>query len=235
MGQPAAKQGDKVQSVDIHIIMVPSPGGPVPTPIPHQFNGTITSGTSANVMIEGMPAATTDSMATNLPPHIPMGPGPFMNPPSNQGTVMMGSMSVMINNKPAARMGDMVRTCNDPVDLPTGTIVCSSRVMIGGPAGPGSPQAQGGAQVVDQNFENEKESTTAQTDSKKTEKGKGSLNVQALDVEGNPVADCDYEIVLPSGERKKGKTNSDGMIDEQGIDPGNCEVHFYPDEASESA
>ena len=124
--------GDKVQAVDIHIIMVPSPGGPVPTPLPHPFSGTITSGTSTNVMIEGMPAATVNSMATNLPPHIPMGPGPFMKPPSNQGTVMMGSATVMINSNPAARMGDMVRTCNDPVDLPVGTIVCSSRVMIGG-------------------------------------------------------------------------------------------------------
>lgn len=224
-----------VQSVDIHIIMVPTPGGPVPTPLPNPFVGTITSGTSPNVKIEGMAAATVNSMATNNPPHIPAG-GSFMNPPSNQGTVMMGSMSVMINGNPAARMGDMVKTCNDPVDLPTGTIICSSRVMIGGPAGPGSPPAGGGAQIVDQKFEPEKETAASQQQSKqKKAQGKGSLTVQALDVEGNPVPDCEYEIVFPNGERKKGRTNSDGIIDEQGIDPGKCEVHFYPEEPSESA
>ena len=29
MGLPAAKQGDKVLATDIHIQMIPSPGGPV--------------------------------------------------------------------------------------------------------------------------------------------------------------------------------------------------------------
>jgi len=29
MAMPAAKQGDKVTATDIHIIMNPSPGGPV--------------------------------------------------------------------------------------------------------------------------------------------------------------------------------------------------------------
>ena len=37
---PAAKQGDRVQAMDTHIVMVPSPGGPVPTPTPgHPFSG----------------------------------------------------------------------------------------------------------------------------------------------------------------------------------------------------
>ena len=35
MGQPAAKQGDHITAIDTHIIMIPSPGGPVPTPLPH--------------------------------------------------------------------------------------------------------------------------------------------------------------------------------------------------------
>ena len=70
MGQPAAKQGDKITAVDIHIIMIPSPGGPVPTPLPHPFNGVIDNGLSPNVKIEGRPAATVNSTATNIPPHI---------------------------------------------------------------------------------------------------------------------------------------------------------------------
>jgi uncharacterized Zn-binding protein involved in type VI secretion len=131
VGQPAAKMGDQVVATDIHIIMVPSPGGPVPTPLPHPFVGVLNGGLSSNVMIMGQPAATQSSTATAIPPHIPLGGGPFQTPPKNQGTVMMGSPTVMINGKPAARVGDTVLTCNDPTDLPVGKIVGASTVMIG--------------------------------------------------------------------------------------------------------
>lgn len=130
MGQPAAKQGDQVTATDIHIIMIPSPGGPVPTPLPHPFMGILQMGLSTNVMIMGRPAATVDSIAINTPPHIPQG-GPFQKPPSNQGKVMLGSPTVKINGKMAARNGDMVQTCNDPTDLPVGTIIAVGTVMIG--------------------------------------------------------------------------------------------------------
>ena len=76
MGQPAAKQGDQITAVDTHIVMIPSPGGPVPTPLPHPFNGIINGSLSTDVRIMGMPAATVNSTATNTPPHIPQG-GPF--------------------------------------------------------------------------------------------------------------------------------------------------------------
>jgi uncharacterized Zn-binding protein involved in type VI secretion len=125
-----AKMGDKVIGTDIHIIMVPSPGGPVPTPTPNPCNGTITGGCSTNVMIGGQPAAVVGSTATNAPPHIPAG-GPFQIPPTNQGTVMMGSPTVLINNKPAARAGDQVMTCNDPAPAPTSVIQAVGTVMIG--------------------------------------------------------------------------------------------------------
>lgn len=131
MGQPAAKQGDTITAVDIHIIMIPSPGGPVPTPLPHPFNGMISGNLSANVKIGGMPAATLGSTADNLPPHIPQG-GPFQRPPMNKATIIKGSATVMINKKPAARAGDTAMTCNDPADLPVGTVIAVSTVMIGG-------------------------------------------------------------------------------------------------------
>ena len=130
MGQPAAKQGDQVMATDIHIIMIPSPGGPVPTPLPHPFMGILQMGLSTNVMIMSRPAATVDSIAINTPPHIPQG-GPFQKPPSNQGKVMLGSLTVKINGKMAARNGDMVQTCNDPTDLPVGTVIAIGTVMIG--------------------------------------------------------------------------------------------------------
>ncbi|KCZ70548.1 hypothetical protein ANME2D_02568 [Candidatus Methanoperedens nitroreducens] len=131
MGQPAAKQGDQVMATDTHIIMIPSPSGAVPTPLPHPFVGILDGDLSSDVNIMGMPAATVDSTASNLPPHIPQG-GPFQNPPSNKATVKLGSTTVKINGKMAARNGDMAMTCNDPSDLPAGKVIAVGTVLIGG-------------------------------------------------------------------------------------------------------
>ena len=116
-------------ATDIHIIMIPTPGGPVPTPLPHPFVGMLTGGLSSNVMIMGLPAAMLGSTADNTPPHIPQG-GPFQRPPTNKGTIITGSPSVMINGTPAARNGDTALTCNDPADLPAGTVVAVGTVLI---------------------------------------------------------------------------------------------------------
>jgi uncharacterized Zn-binding protein involved in type VI secretion len=137
MGKIAAKQGDKITATDTHILLVPSPGGPVPTPTPMPFVGTIMSGVSTDVFIEGKPAATVDSVAMNMPPHIPAA-GPFQKPPTNQGKIMVGSTGVFINGKPAARQGDMAMTCNDPADLPIGQVVAVGTVFIG-ETGAGAP------------------------------------------------------------------------------------------------
>lgn len=127
-----AKQGDKIVAADTHIVMVPSPGGPVPTPLPHPFSGIIDRNLSQNVFIMNMPAATVGSTATNTPPHIPTPPGTsFQKPPTNTATIIKGSATVFINNKPAARGGDMANTCNDPVDAPTGTVIAVATVFIG--------------------------------------------------------------------------------------------------------
>jgi len=130
MGQPGAKQGDKVVATDIHILLIPSPGGPIPTPIPHPFMGILSGSLSTNVNIMGLPAATQGSVADNTPPHIPQG-GPFQKPPTNQGQIVTGSARVFINGKPAARNGDTALTCNDPVDMPVGSVVAVGTVLIG--------------------------------------------------------------------------------------------------------
>ena len=127
MGQPAAKQGDKIVAVDTHILII----GPATAAIPHPFMGQLDGALSSDVNIEGKPAAVVGSTATNTPSHIPLG-GSFMNPPKNQGKVMMGSGTVFINGKQAARAGDTAQTCNDPADLPVGQVVAVGTVLIGG-------------------------------------------------------------------------------------------------------
>ena len=132
MGQPAAKQGDQITATDTHVVLVPSPSGPTPTPLPHPFTGIINGGLSSDVKIMGMPAATVDSTADNTPPHIPTPPGTsFQSPPANKATIKMGSATVKINGKAAARNGDMANTCNDPADLPAGTVIAAGTVTIG--------------------------------------------------------------------------------------------------------
>lgn len=133
MGPPAAKQGDRINALDTHIVMVPSPSGAVPTPLPHAFSGIINGSLSSNVKIMGMPAATVDSTADNTPPHLPTPPGTaFQVPPSNRATIIRGSATVLINGKGAARMGDTAKTCNDPTDLPVGQVLATGTVFIGG-------------------------------------------------------------------------------------------------------
>lgn len=132
MGQPAAKQGDQIVAVDTHIVMVPTSGPPVPTPLPHPFAGILNGALSSDVNIMGMPAATVDSTADNTPPHIATPPGTsFQSPPANKATIKMGSATVKINGKAAARAGDTATTCNDPSDLPAGTVVAAGTVLIG--------------------------------------------------------------------------------------------------------
>lgn len=128
--KPAAKQGDTIVGTDTHILLVPSPGGPVPTPTPMPFSGTLATGLSADVLVCTQPAAVQGSQAMNVPPHVPAA-GPFQRPPSNTATVHVGTAKVLVNNKPAARVGDQAMTCNDPADAPQGVIVGGATVLYG--------------------------------------------------------------------------------------------------------
>jgi uncharacterized Zn-binding protein involved in type VI secretion len=132
MGAPAANGSSMVSATDTHIVLVPSPGGPVPTPLPHVFSGTINGGLVSTVKIGGQPAAVVGSTVSNSPAHLPTPPGTsFQAPPANQGSVFMGSATVKIGGQAAARNGDTVKTCNDPADAPVGQIIASGTVMVG--------------------------------------------------------------------------------------------------------
>jgi len=130
MGQAAAKQGDQIIATDIHIVILPPPASS-PTPLPHTFNGIIKSNLSSNVNIMGKPAATEGSMADNNPPHLPPPGTAFQHPPSNKATIKIGSPTVKINGKMAARNGDIAETCNDPTPLPVGQVVAIGTVFVG--------------------------------------------------------------------------------------------------------
>lgn len=130
MSQPAAKQGDRILGMNTHVLMVPSPAGPVPTPTPMPFSGKLDGALSDDVMIDDKAAAVKGSTASNTPAHVPTA-GPFQKSPANKGTINAGSATVLFNDKPAARNGDTALTCNDPGDAPNGTIIATATVLVG--------------------------------------------------------------------------------------------------------
>ncbi|MBK6444605.1 MAG: hypothetical protein IPF81_04620 [Bacteroidetes bacterium] len=113
----AGKAFDIVTGVDIHIIGIPSPAGPIPTPLPHPFIGMVYDPMDfipfigATVMVNGMPRAQAGTGGKNVPPHIPMS-GPFMKPPiGNECEVFMGSLTVNVEGEPFAKLGMPVLSC----------------------------------------------------------------------------------------------------------------------------
>jgi len=131
-GKPVAKKGDSVLGVDTHIVMMPSPAGPVPTPMMMPFSGKLADSLSPDVKVDNQPIALVGSVANNDPSHVPAG-GPFQSPPANKATVQTGSASVFVNNKKVALLGSTAKTCNDPADAPNGTVLATTTtVLIGG-------------------------------------------------------------------------------------------------------
>jgi len=134
VGQPAAKQGDRITATDTHVVMVPGTPNPVPTSLPHPFGGPLSDKLSPDVRVMGKPAAVVGSTADNAPPHLPTSPGTkFENTPTNKGTVQSGSGTVTINGKAAARDGDPAETCSEGPPVVPGKVVVtpSGTVNIG--------------------------------------------------------------------------------------------------------
>ncbi|KQN26646.1 hypothetical protein ASE86_11270 [Sphingomonas sp. Leaf33] len=135
MGQPAAKMNDLIVNPgDLHIVINAESGAPVTEPLP--FQGPIVQGVCPSVRIDGQFAAVVGSGATNVPPHIPID-GSFSVPPTNQGSIVMGSATVRFAGRAAARAGDPCETCHDvppggpQAPLPMVVVQTPTSVLIG--------------------------------------------------------------------------------------------------------
>lgn len=125
----AARMTDMIKQDAPHCHAPIHPPAPVPTPVPHPgLPLALVASTCPTVMINNLPAATVTTMSVPcaLPSCVPAGPG----------MVSMGSMTVTIGKKPAARMNDMTAhpSCVAPIPSPVGKVMppCSPTVMIGG-------------------------------------------------------------------------------------------------------
>ena len=109
---PIARKNDSIVGLDTHVVMVPSPSGQVPTPMPFNFSGSINGGLATSVKADDLPVAVVGSTADNSPPHIPTG-GSFQKSPKDKATVVDGSGTVFADDKKVARKGDAADSCDD--------------------------------------------------------------------------------------------------------------------------
>lgn len=83
------------------------------------FSAPLLQGLATKVMIGGKPAAVAGASGYNTPPHIPpLAPSdPFMVPTMQVGRVVVGSMTVLIESKPAATQQSTAMCCMTPGQL----------------------------------------------------------------------------------------------------------------------
>jgi RHS repeat-associated protein len=127
---------DPVLGVDIHIILVPTPVGPVPTPLPLPFTGMVLdpAGLAMNkamggslILVNNLPATNCGTNVMNLPPHLPV-PGPFADGvPGNDAQLMFGALNVELGGSLAVRLGEIALSCNDPTRLPVSVVIASPK------------------------------------------------------------------------------------------------------------
>ena len=114
----AAKHMDPLVGVDIHITLLPTPVGPVPTPLPNPYVGMVFDPVDyipfigATVYINGLPRAVAGTNGQALPPHLPLA-GPFAKPPTNESEIFMGSSTVVVDGSPQSFLAMPVLSCQD--------------------------------------------------------------------------------------------------------------------------
>jgi len=127
MGAPAALLGDQITGAcPIHQLIGPL-GVPLPTPgLP--FMAPLLMGCSTMTTINGKPIVLVGATGMNTPPHVGLFPAdPFMVPTMQIGTIVTGSLTVLLGGQPAATGASTCTCCATP-----GTITPTvANVMIG--------------------------------------------------------------------------------------------------------
>ena len=208
MGKPAARL------TDMHVC-------PLVTGLVPHVGGPITGPGAPNVLIGGMPAAVVGDICV------------CTGPPD---TIVMGSAGVMIGGRPAARMGDVTaHGGNIVLGCPT--------VMIGevGGAAPGAGAAVAAmAGAVHASFPASAAvagavagaapplpATVVGVEAMKPQQqtaDRSWFQAQVKYDDGTPAAGVSYMLTLPDGTERKGTTDSEGMVREGGVPPGQCSL-----------
>lgn len=172
------------------------------------------------VLIGGMPAAVQGDICTCA---------------GAPDTITLGSSGVLIGGKPAARMGDLTAH--------GGTIILGCPTVLIGETAGGSGGAGGGNGGM---LETERSPDTVipvmpggggSTPGSNGGGGggnqpppvvvdKGEIGFTLVDPQGTPLENIDYEVTLPDGSIRTGKTDKKGVVLIKGIKPGKCKISF---------
>lgn len=143
MTKPVARQGDMIVTACMHQVQgqtATPPPTPIVAPVQHPFNANFDQQLSTKVKIDGKFVVLKGSRGQAkvhipLPPPGSIPPIAFVKPPIPQAEVVLGSVTVKIEGKPVARIGDPVKTCSE-LPPPHGTIAPApgspTQVFIGG-------------------------------------------------------------------------------------------------------
>jgi uncharacterized Zn-binding protein involved in type VI secretion len=141
MKKPVARQGDIIVTACLHQVQAqpPTPASPIVAPVQHPFNASFDQQLSTKVKIDGkfvVLKGSTGQAKVHLPlPPPGSTPIAFVKPPNPQAEIVQGSMTVNIEGKPVARIGDPVKTCSE-APPPHGVIAPApgkpTQVFVGG-------------------------------------------------------------------------------------------------------
>lgn len=188
---------------------------PAVVPIPH-VGGPIVGPGNPQTLIAGMPAAVVGDICV------------CVGPPD---VIAMGSFTVLIGGKPAARMGDTTAH--------GGSIVAGCPTVLIGDSGggAGSPQAftMGAAKAAGSAFTRtscaSEAALAAHQGSPLLNRGdlvkkKSWVEIELADQEGKPVPYQRYRVVPPDGTPIEGFLDDQGFARVDGVDPGTCQISF---------
>jgi uncharacterized Zn-binding protein involved in type VI secretion len=119
---------------DVCITPVPSPAGPVPTPLPYPNLGTTAmadpGGLVTKVLVVGMPALNLGSKVTMTQgDQVGNEGGVVSHKIMGEMTFLMGSTSVMVGGKPAVRLGALTGHNGAPPNA-EGAVIAPSQTVV---------------------------------------------------------------------------------------------------------
>jgi len=186
------------------------PAGPVPVPLTNTVQAKDMVGGALSVVIQGYPAGHKDSRfarSTGNEVAANTGGGITSHVVQGEARFASGSPNVVIEGKPAARHGDLVRqnAGNCPPSVWMGTVCPGTK-----PAGPPKKCR------------------------KVLQEGTEWIELRAIDPDGHPLPFRHYRVTTPSGTVVEGRTLSGGIVELKGLKPGKCKVEWLPESPAAS-
>ncbi len=212
-GMAAVHKGSAAKGIafpDVCLCPPSPPAGPIPTPLPNNFQAADLTAGAATVTIEGNPVGNLNSYiakSTGNAVSRPTGGGVITHAVEGAAFPLMGSMDVFIESMPALRVNDL----------------WTANHMPGAKMPPNTPPAPLMGPMVPP-------AVAPKTSVKDLSKGKKDrkswVKFSVVDRAGLPVAWVKYSAKLPDGRTTEGRTLPGGTVELRGFTKGQVELTF---------